>query len=98
MTDPTSPGPTPDPAVVSPPVDPPPVEEQRAELAETVDALAQKFDVPTRVKSAAADTAHTAQIKAKDNQQVLVASGAAGVLLLGLFVIIRRRRSKKGTK
>jgi hypothetical protein len=102
MTDPTSPDQQPDPAVVTPavvtPADPPPVEEQRAELAETVDALAQKFDVPTRVKTAAADTAHTAQVKAKDNPQLLAASGAAAVLMLGLVLVIRRRSKKKGTK
>lgn len=94
MTEPTSPGATPDPGATGP-TDVPPVEEQRAELAETVDALAQKFDVPTRVKTAAADTAQTAQIKAKDNQQVLATSGAIGAVLLVLLVVVRRRRSKK---
>lgn len=71
-----------------------PVEEQRAELAETVDALTQKLDVPTRVKSAATDSAHTAQVKAKDNQQVLVASGAVGLSAIIAIVLLRRRRSK----
>jgi hypothetical protein len=94
MSEPTSSGATPEPGATGP-NDLPPVEEQRAELAQTVDALAQKFDVPTRVKTAAADTAHTAQIKAKDNQQVLATSGAIGAVLLVLLVVVRRRRSKK---
>lgn len=94
MSEPTSSGATPEPGATAP-TDVPPVEEQRAELAQTVDALVQKFDVPTRVKTAAADTAHTAQIKAKDNQQVLATSGAIGAVLLVLLVVARRRRSKK---
>ncbi|ORM25159.1 DUF3618 domain-containing protein [Williamsia sp. 1135] len=75
---------------------PPPVEQQRAELAETVEALAQKLDVPTRVKSAAADTAHTAQVKAIENQQPLAAFGAAGVVAIIAIVLLRRRRRSKG--
>ena len=94
MTEPTPPGATPRPGATEP-TDVPPVEEQRAELAQTVDALTQKFDVPTRVKTAAADTAHTAQVKAKDNQQVLATSGAIGAVLLVLLIVVRRRRSKK---
>lgn len=71
-----------------------PIEQQRAELAETVDTLTQKLDVPTRVKSAATDSAHTAQVKAKDNQQILLASGAAGLGVIVAIVLLRRRRSK----
>lgn len=73
---------------------PPPVEQQRAELAETVEALTQKLDVPTRVKAAASDTAHTAQVKAKDNQQMLMISGAAGVGAILVIVLLRRRRRR----
>lgn len=79
------------------PIEPPPVEQQRAELAETVEALTQKLDVPARVKSAAADTAHTAQVKAKDNQQTLVVAGAAGLgAIIAIVVLRRRRRRSKG--
>jgi hypothetical protein len=74
------------------------VEQQRAELAETVEALTQKLDVPTRVKSAAADTAHTAQVKAKENPQPLAAFGAAGVVAIITIIVLRRRRHSKGKK
>ncbi len=77
---------------------PPPVEQQRAELAETVEALTQKLDVPARVKSAAADTAHTAQVKAKENPQPLAAFGAAGVVAIIAIIVLRRRRHSKGKK
>ena len=71
---------------------PPPVEEQRAALAETVDALAHKADVPARVKSAAADTAHTTKVKAQETQQVLIGAGVAALSALIAVVVIRRRR------
>lgn len=89
MTDPTPTGPANEET-------PPPVEQQRAELAETVEALTQKLDVPTRVKSAATETAHTAQVKAKDNQQTLVVAGAAGIGAIIAIVLLRRRRRSKG--
>ncbi|MFE0748453.1 DUF3618 domain-containing protein [Gordonia sp. NPDC058843] len=72
---------------------PPPVEQQRQELAETVDALAAKLDVPARVNDAASKTAHTAQVKAQENSTVLIGAAVAAVLAVGAFVIIRRRRS-----
>lgn len=67
---------------------PPPVEQQRQELAETVDALAAKLDVPARVNDAASKTAHTAQ----ENQTVLIGAAVAAVLAVGGIIILRRRR------
>lgn len=87
--------PTPDPSAADQ-TPPPPVEQQRAELAETVEALTQKLDVPTRVKAAASDTAHTAQVKAKENPQPLAALGAASVVAIIAIVLLRRRRRSKG--
>ena len=72
--------------------DPPPVEQQRQELAETVDALAAKLDVPARVNDAATRTAHTAQVKAQENSTVLIGAAVAAVLAVGAFIIVRRRR------
>ena len=72
--------------------DPPPIEQQREELAETVDALAAKLDVPARVNEAASKTAHTAQVKAQENRTVLIGAAVAAVVALGAFIVIRRRR------
>jgi hypothetical protein len=71
---------------------PPPVEQQRQELAATVDALAAKLDVPARVNDAASRTAHTAQVKAQENSTVLIGAAVAAVLAVGTIVIVRRRR------
>ena len=52
-----------------PPVVPdesPPVEEQRAELARTVDALTDKLDVPTRLNAAASQKAHDCLLYTSD--------------------------------
>ncbi|OUC78785.1 DUF3618 domain-containing protein [Gordonia lacunae] len=73
---------------------PPPVEQQRQELAETVDALAAKLDVPARVNDAASKTAHTAQEKAQENQTVLIGAAVAAVLAVGGIIILRRRRRR----
>lgn len=71
---------------------PPPAEQQRQELAETVDALAAKLDVSARVNDAASRTAHTAQVKAQENSTVLIGAAVAAVLAVGTIVIVRRRR------
>ncbi|ROZ98779.1 DUF3618 domain-containing protein [Gordonia sp. OPL2] len=72
--------------------DPPPVEQQREELAETVDALTKKLDVPARVNAAADETVHAVTTKAKDNQQVVIAAAAAGLAAVAAVIIIRRRK------
>ncbi|MBY4575255.1 deoxyuridine 5'-triphosphate nucleotidohydrolase [Gordonia paraffinivorans] len=71
---------------------PPPIEQQREELAETVDALAAKLDVPARVSAAASETAHTARTKATENRNALAGAAVAAVVALGAFLIVRRRR------
>lgn len=53
----------------------PSVEEQRAELAATVEALAAKADVPTRVKGAAIEQAH--HLKEAATEQAHHVKGAA---------------------
>ncbi|AZZ83272.1 DUF3618 domain-containing protein [Gordonia alkanivorans] len=72
--------------------DPPPVEQQREELAETVDALAAKLDVPARVNTAAAETAHTAKVKAEENRTTLIGVAVAAVLAIGTVIVVKRRR------
>ncbi|MEE4021796.1 DUF3618 domain-containing protein [Gordonia sp. PKS22-38] len=69
----------------------PPVEQQRAELAETVDALARKADVKARVQDSAADLAQTA----RNNQNTLAAGGAAALGLVAVLVITRRWRRNR---
>lgn len=72
--------------------DPPPIEQQREELAETVDALAAKLDVPARVNTAASETAHTAKVKAEENRTALIGVAVAAVLAIGTVIIVERRR------
>jgi hypothetical protein len=86
--------PTPEPDNSEPSAaDPPPVEQQREELAETVDALTKKLDVPARVSAATNETVHAAAAKAKDNRQAIIGAVVAGALALGAIVVIRRRKS-----
>ncbi len=78
-----------------PPVVPdesPPVEEQRAELARTVDALTDKLDVPTRLNAAASQKAHDAATTAKDNKQTLIGGAVVAAMAIGVILAIRRRR------
>ncbi|AZG48599.1 DUF3618 domain-containing protein [Gordonia insulae] len=91
MTGPDVPGEIDDPAVTD---DLPPVQQQREELAQTVDALSRKLDVPARLKETAADTAHTAQVKARENRRsLLVTAAVAGAAVVGLIIVKRRRTS-----
>ena len=71
---------------------PPPVEQQRQELAETADALVAKLDVPARVNDAASKTPYTARVKAQENQAVLVGAAVSAVLAVGGIIILCRRR------
>ncbi|MBM7279590.1 DUF3618 domain-containing protein [Gordonia rubripertincta] len=73
--------------------DPPPIEQQREELAETVDALAAKLDVAARVNTAAAETAQTAKVKAEENRTTLIGVAVAAVLAIGTVIVVKRRRS-----
>ncbi|SNT42447.1 DUF3618 domain-containing protein [Rhodococcoides kyotonense] len=73
----------------------PSVEQQRAEVAETVAALAAKADVPARVANEASFQAGRAKEVAQKNPQVIAA--AVGAVLAGAIVtiVIRRRRSRR---
>ncbi|MDY6810336.1 DUF3618 domain-containing protein [Gordonia sp. HNM0687] len=72
------------------PDDVPPVEQQREELAQTVDALTDKLDVRARAQDAANRTVQSATATARDNQQLLIGVAAA-VLAVGAVVVIRRK-------
>jgi hypothetical protein len=58
------------------------IEQHRAQLAATVDALAVKLDVKTRAKA-----------KLSELRPVLVPAGGGAVLLLVLVMVRKRRRS-----
>ncbi|MDV6271669.1 DUF3618 domain-containing protein [Rhodococcus globerulus] len=67
------------------------VEEQRADLADTVAALAAKVDVPARVQDRANAQLHDAKDFARENPQILTAI-SLGIVLVAL-IIFRRKRS-----
>ncbi|MGC4935980.1 DUF3618 domain-containing protein [Gordonia sp. DT30] len=69
-----------------------PIEEQRAELADTVDALTNRLDVPARVGAAKDRATHAAVDTARDNQTTIIGAVAAVVVALGAIIVIRRRR------
>lgn len=71
------------------------IEEQRAELAETVAALAEKADVPSRVRDSAAAQADRAKTVAENNPQTLLLSGAAVFGVALTVFTVRRRRAKR---
>ncbi|AKE88909.1 MULTISPECIES: DUF3618 domain-containing protein [Rhodococcus] len=75
----------------------PSVEQQRAELAETVEALAHKVDVPARAKSAAQEKVHEVQVKAQERPQIVAAvvGGIVAALVVGR---VARRRGKRNGK
>lgn len=87
----------------------PSVETQRAELADTVAALAGKADVPTRIQNSAHAQIQKAKTFATDNPQIqkaktfaegnpqiLAASAGSLGAALVLLIILRRRRSHRG--
>ncbi|MCE4267710.1 DUF3618 domain-containing protein [Rhodococcus globerulus] len=67
------------------------VEAQRADLADTVAALAAKADVPTRVQDSANVRLQKAKALAEENPQILTAV-SLGIVLVAL-IILRRKRS-----
>ncbi|MGB6180077.1 MAG: DUF3618 domain-containing protein [Rhodococcus sp. (in: high G+C Gram-positive bacteria)] len=83
----------------------PSVEQQRQELADTVEALAAKVDVPARVSAAAHDQSEKVQEAAqggvaavKENPQVAGASLAGVAIALVLVAVVRRRRARKAAR
>jgi hypothetical protein len=68
-------------------LEPPPVEQQREEVAATVDALLGKADVAGRAKDAARRQKETIE----QNWRPLAAGAAAAAVVLGTVVMLRRR-------
>jgi len=85
-----------DPAAVTPPDGatadslPPSLDQQREELAETVDALRAKLDVPTRIKAAVQEQAQRLNDNTALRNGLLIAVLAATTL-----VIVRRYRARR---
>lgn len=73
----------------------PGVETQRAELADTVAALAAKADVPTRVQNSANAQIQKAKTIAQENPQILAASAGSLAVAVVALIILRRRRSHR---
>lgn len=88
--------------------EPPSVEQQREELAETVEALAAKVDVPARVSAAAHESTEKVQevaqqgvakaqegvAQVKENPQVAGISLAGALAAVVLVALVRRRRAR----
>lgn len=75
----------------------PSVEDQRAEVAETVAALAAKADVSSRVQNEASHQAERAKAVTQENPQV-VAAVTGLVAALVVAIIVRRRRRRRLTR
>ncbi|MDJ0361859.1 DUF3618 domain-containing protein [Rhodococcus sp. H29-C3] len=73
----------------------PSVETQRAELADTVAALAAKADVPTRVQNSANAQIQKAKAIAQENPQILAASAGSLLGAIIVLIVLRRRRSHR---
>ncbi len=74
----------------------PSVDELRAELSETVAALAAKADVPTRVHDSASASVEKAKTTAEANPGIVAALAAAAIGAVIAYVVVRRRKSKRG--
>lgn len=68
----------------------PPAQEQRAELANTVEALTGKLDVRARTRDVAADGARRAK-RQIDEHQTVIAAMFGGVAVLTVAILLRRR-------
>ena len=84
-------------ATPQPEQSPPPIEQQRAELAETVDALTHKLDVSSRVKTTASDSVETLR-RTADQHQPAVAVATTTAVAVFLLITLRRRRSRKALR
>ncbi|MFI8566263.1 DUF3618 domain-containing protein [Rhodococcus sp. NPDC078407] len=74
---------------------PPSIEEQRSELAETVSALAAKADVPTRVSNEASRQAARASDAVRERPGATAGVAGAVVAVLLVTLLLRRRRTRK---
>lgn len=70
----------------------PDTERQRAELAETVEELAHRIDVPARTKAAVHEKTDTAVQIARKNKPGLAVAGGSAIALLVLRAVRRRNR------
>ncbi|WP_288338173.1 DUF3618 domain-containing protein [uncultured Gordonia sp.] len=70
-----------------------PIEQQRAELAGTVDALSDRLDVGARVSAATDRATHAAVDTARDNRTALLGGVGAMVLCAVAVIVVRRRRA-----
>ena len=75
------------------------IKQTRAELGETVQALAAKADVKARAREQVEQTkqraraqVHDASVKVRRNAVPLAAALVAGVALVGVILIVRGRR------
>jgi 1,4-dihydroxy-2-naphthoyl-CoA synthase len=75
------------------------IKQTRAELGETVQALAAKADVKARAKEQVEQTkqrarahVHDASVKVRRNPVPVVAALVAGAALVGIILIVRGRR------
>lgn len=73
----------------------PDIEQQRADVAETVAALADKADVPARVRNEASLQAEKAKAAAQENPQILAAAVGAVLTAVVVTVVLRRRRARR---
>ncbi|ORL38894.1 hypothetical protein A6F59_23815 [Prescottella equi] len=70
------------------------VERQRAELAETVEELTHRVDVPARTKVAVHEKSDAAVELARRRAPALAAAAGVGVVLIFLGAVRRRRRRR----
>lgn len=75
----------------------PDIEEQRADVAETVAALAAKADVSTRLQNEASYQAEKAKAATQENPQMVAAAigGLVAAVLVTALLRRRRRRSRR---
>ncbi|WP_145275096.1 DUF3618 domain-containing protein [Prescottella equi] len=70
------------------------VERQRAELAETVEELTHRVDVPARTKAAVHEKSDAAVELARRRVPALAVVAGVGVVLIFLGAVRRRRRRR----
>lgn len=75
----------------------PDISEQRAEIAETVAALAEKADVPARVRNEATFQVDKAKTLTEDNPAVVAATAIGALAALVALMLWLRRRNKQRT-
>lgn len=95
LTPPSNPTPPPSDPISKAPTSPPSAEEQRAELADTVSALAAKADVSGRLSEEASAQAARASNAVQDNPQIVAAAVGSVIAAIVVTIVLRRRRSRR---